>query len=451
MASLANFNSREKGQEERKRKKHRMPRKDRVSYFYDGDVGSVYYGPNHPMKPHRLCMTHSLVLGYELHKKLEVYRPHKAYPVELAQFHSSDYVEFLHRITPNLQHQYMKEMKRYNMGEDCPVFDDLFEFCRIYTGGTIDAARRLNHQLSDIAINWAGGLHHAKKCEASGFCYINDLVLGILELLKYHARVLYIDIDIHHGDGVEEAFYLTDRVMTVSFHKYGDFFFPGTGDVKDLGEKDGKYYAVNVPLKDGIDDLGFLRMFKPIISKVMEVYQPGAVVLQCGADSLAGDRLGCFNLSLDGHAECVAFVKKFNLPLLVTGGGGYTKQNVARCWTVETGVLVDTQLPNDIPHNDYYEYFKPDFMLKIPNPSPVENMNGKAYLSGVKVSVLENLRNLIHAPSVQMHELPPDMYVPDYDEDEANPDERIDQHLQDKMIQKDNEYYEDDRDNDHGG
>lgn len=94
-----------------------------------------------------------------------------------------------------------------------------------------DAAARLNHGLCDIAINWAGGLHHAKKSEGSGFCYVNDIVLGILELLKYHPRVLYIDIDVHHGDGVEEAFYVTDRVMTVSFHKYGDFF-PGTGDIK---------------------------------------------------------------------------------------------------------------------------------------------------------------------------------------------------------------------------
>ncbi|GMP88545.1 hypothetical protein CsSME_00040499 [Camellia sinensis var. sinensis] len=209
-----------------------MRSKDRIAYFYDGDVGSVYFGPNHPMKPHRLCMTHHLVLSYDLHKKMEIYRPHKAYPVELAQFHSADYVEFLHRITPDTQHLFSNELARYNLGEDCPVFENLFEFCQIYAGGTIDAARRLNNRLCDIAINWAGGLHHAKKCEASGFCYINDLVLGILELLKYHPRVLYIDIDVHHGDGVEEAFYFTDRVMTVSFHKYGDLFFPGTGDVK---------------------------------------------------------------------------------------------------------------------------------------------------------------------------------------------------------------------------
>lgn len=120
-----------------------------------------------------------------------------------------------------------------NLGEltDCPVFDGIFDFCQIYSGGTLDAVSRLNHGQCDIAINWAGGLHHAKKSEGSGFCYVNDIVLGILELLKYHPRVLYIDIDVHHGDGVEEAFYVTDRVMTVSFHKYGDFF-PGTGDIK---------------------------------------------------------------------------------------------------------------------------------------------------------------------------------------------------------------------------
>ena len=99
--------------------------------------------------------------------------------------------------------------------------------------------------------------------EASGFCYVNDIVLGILELLKYHNRVLYIDIDVHHGDGVEEAFYTTNRVMTVSFHKYGDFF-PGTGDIKDIGYNEGLYYAVNVPLNSGIDDDSFYVLFRNV-------------------------------------------------------------------------------------------------------------------------------------------------------------------------------------------
>jgi len=139
-----------------------------------------------------------------------------------------------------------------NVGDDCPVFEGLFEYCGLSAGGSMgtteifersstssafanypiaEGAARLNRGLCDIAINWAGGLHHAKKSEASGFCYVNDIVLGILELLRYYPRVLYIDIDVHHGDGVEEAFYTTDRVMTCSFHKYGEFF-PGTGELK---------------------------------------------------------------------------------------------------------------------------------------------------------------------------------------------------------------------------
>ncbi|PKU84582.1 histone deacetylase 9 [Dendrobium catenatum] len=420
-----------------------MPSKDRVAYFYDGDVGNVYFGPNHPMKPHRLCMTHHLVLSYELHKKMEIYRPHKAYPVELAQFHTADYVEFLHRITPDTQHLFANELAQYNLGEDCPVFENLFEFCQIYAGGTIDAARRLNNQLCDIAINWAGGLHHAKKCEASGFCYINDLVLGILELLKYHARVLYIDIDIHHGDGVEEAFYFTDRVMTVSFHKYGDLFFPGTGDVKEIGEREGKYYAINIPLKDGIDDASFTRLFKTIIAKVVETYIPGVIILQCGADSLAGDRLGCFNLSIEGHAECVKFVKKFNLPLLVTGGGGYTKENVARCWTVETSVLLDTELPNEIPENEYINYFAPDYSLKIQSRN-MENLNSKSYLRYIYIYITSFALTFYNFLQV-----PPDFYIPDFDDDELNPDERVSQHAQDKQIQREDEYYAGENDNDH--
>ena len=181
-----------------------------------------------------------------------------------------------------------------------------------------------------------------------------DIVLGILELLRFTPRVLYIDIDVHHGDGVEEAFYTTDRVMTVSFHKYGEYF-PGTGELRDIGVGAGKYYAVNFPLRDGIDDVSYKNIFEPIIKKVMEWYQPGAIVLQCGGDSLSGDRLGAFNLSMKGHANCVQFVKGFGLPVLVLGGGGYTMRNVARAWAYETGLLVNQQLSTTLPFNEYYE------------------------------------------------------------------------------------------------
>ena len=183
------------------------------------------------MKPHRIRMTHNLLLNYGLYRKMEIYRPHKATQEEMTKFHSDDYIRFLRSIRPDNMSEYNKQMQRFNVGEDCPVFDGLYEFCQLSGGGSVASAVKLNKQAADIAINWAGGLHHAKKSEASGFCYVNDIVLAILELLKYHQRVLYIDIDIHHGDGVEEAFYTTDRVMTVSFHKYGEYF-PGTGDLR---------------------------------------------------------------------------------------------------------------------------------------------------------------------------------------------------------------------------
>ncbi len=183
---------------------------------------------------------------------------------DMLRFHSEEYVEFLQQVTPqNIQAVgYTKYLSHFSVGDDCPVFDGLFDFCAMYTGASLEGAQKLNHNHSDICINWSGGLHHAKKFEASGFCYVNDIVIGILELLKYHPRVLYIDIDVHHGDGVQEAFYLTDRVMTVSFHKYGNWFFPGTGDMYETGAEAGRYYSVNIPLKEGIDDQSYFQVIQ---------------------------------------------------------------------------------------------------------------------------------------------------------------------------------------------
>ncbi|XP_078799263.1 histone deacetylase 2 isoform X1 [Oryzias latipes] len=398
-----------------------------------GDVGNYYYGQGHPMKPHRIRMTHNLLLNYGLYRKMEIYRPHKATADEMTKYHSDDYIKFLRSIRPDNMSEFSKQMQRFNVGEDCPVFDGLFEFCQLSAGGSAAGAVKLNRQQTDIAVNWAGGLHHAKKSEASGFCYVNDIVLAILELLKYHQRVLYIDIDIHHGDGVEEAFYTTDRVMTVSFHKYGEYF-PGTGDLRDIGAGKGKYYAVNFPLRDGIDDESYEQIFKPVMSKVMEMYQPSAVVLQCGSDSLSGDRLGCFNLTIRGHAKCVEYIKSFNLPLLMLGGGGYTIRNVARCWTYETAVALDTEIPDELPYNDYFEYFGPDFKLHI-SPSNMTNQNTQEYLDKIKQRLFENLRMLPHAPGVQMQAIPEDA-VPDdpLDEDKEDPDKRLSIRATDKRI-----------------
>lgn len=236
----------------------------------------------------------------------------------------------------------------------------------------------------------------------------------------------------------------------------------------------GRYYSVNVPLKEGIDDQSYVQLFKPVISAVMEFYRPTAIVLQCGADSLAGDRLGCFSLTTKGHGECVNFVKDFNIPTLVVGGGGYvsltsliiqnrtlicalipppiryTPKNVARCWTYETSLLVDEQISNEIPMNDYLECFAPDFALHPEFSNRQENTNSKQYLELITRHVYDNLKMCQHAPSVQMFERPEDG-LPSEDErmqDEPDPNVRISQSEEDRMVEPANEFYSGDQDND---
>ncbi|KAI1138134.1 hypothetical protein F5Y05DRAFT_52194 [Hypoxylon sp. FL0543] len=423
----------------------------KVAYFYDSDIGNFAYVSGHPMKPHRIRLAHSLIMNYGVYKKMEIYRAKPATRLEMTQFHTDEYIDFLQRVTPENMDNFQREQGKYNVGDDCPVFDGLFEFCGISAGGSMEGAARLNRQKCDIAVNWAGGLHHAKKSEASGFCYVNDIVLGILELLRFNKRVLYIDIDVHHGDGVEEAFYTTDRVMTVSFHKYGEYF-PGTGELRDIGIGQGRYYATNFPLRDGIDDASYKSIFEPVISSVMEYYNPDAVVLQCGGDSLSGDRLGCFNLSMDGHANCVKFVKSFNRPTLVLGGGGYTMRNVARTWAFETGLLVDAKMDRTLPFNEYYDYYGPDFTLDV-RASNMENANSPEYLEKIKNQLIENLRRTAHVPSVQMQDVPrhsmgamsdeEEAELDDLDEDE-NKDVRMTQRQWEQRIERDNEYEESD-------
>ncbi|KAJ5921364.1 Histone deacetylase RPD3 [Penicillium verhagenii] len=430
------------------------PNHKKVAYFYDSDVGNYAYVSGHPMKPHRIRMTHSLVMNYGLYKKMEIYRAKPASKYEMTQFHTDEYIDFLGKVTPDNMDQFSKEQSRYNVGDDCPVFDGLFEFCGISAGGSMEGAARLNRGKCEVAVNWAGGLHHAKKSEASGFCYVNDIVLGILELLRFKQRVLYVDIDVHHGDGVEEAFYTTDRVMTVSFHKYGEYF-PGTGELRDIGVGAGKNYAVNFPLRDGINDASYQSIFEPVIKSVMEWYRPEAVVLQCGGDSLSGDRLGCFNLSMRGHANCVNFIKSFDLPTLILGGGGYTMRNVARTWAFETGILVGDNLESELPYNDYYEYFAPDYELDV-RPSNMDNANTKDYLDKIRIQVIENLRRTAFAPSVQMTDVPrnplvdgmddeADDVMDDLDEDE-NKDKRFTQRRFDQYVEKPGELMSDSED-----
>jgi histone deacetylase 1/2 len=180
---------------------------------------------------------------------------------------------------------------------------------------------------------------------------------------------------------------------------------------QDIGAQKGKYYSVNFPLRDGIDDESYENIFKPIIQKVMDWYRPGAVVLQCGADSLSGDRLGCFNLSLKGHGACVEFVQSFGLPLLVLGGGGYTIRNVARCWTYETALLLKKDINDGT--NPYY------------SPHCITHTHSSASRSIFSRAALQRLLGVLRpglqtSPVALEHGEPQRSQVPREDQDQAD-------------------------------
>lgn len=164
------------------------------------NVGDFYFGPKHPMKPFRVQLTNDLIVKYNLYEAMKVYRPHHATDSDMEKFHSFEYILHLKSVkADNITNDLRLFLKRFQIGTsdlDCPIFEGLYNFCQISAGGSLAAAVNLNKNESDICINWAGGLHHAKKSLASGFCYINDIVLSIVELLKYNQRILYLDIDV---------------------------------------------------------------------------------------------------------------------------------------------------------------------------------------------------------------------------------------------------------------
>ena len=375
----------------------------------------VACGESHLMDPQRLRMVHALILSLGLRNAFQLHAVKPCERKELRMFHSPDYVEFLSTVShenivtkvidPDLCHGY--NIGPVRDGVDCTAFDGLFEYTKLVTGGSLDAARELTANYADIAINWAGGFHHAKQSNAAGFCYVNDCVIAIVELLKKFDRVLYVDIDFHHGDGVEQAFYITDRVCTVSFHRFGPKrVFPGTGDIGDHGDGLGAFHSINVPLLGGIGDTAYVDAFQDIVGAVVEKFKPGAIVLQAGADSLTGDSVGLengsFNLSTEAHAKCVEFVRDLNIPLLVLGGGGYSKHSVAKCWAIDTAILCGKkleQLPKTVPENDFYFKNYTDKNLHVHARKDAVDFNAPSRIESIKAKIHENIQHMrIYSP-----------------------------------------------------
>jgi histone deacetylase 1/2 len=214
-----------------------------------------------------------------------------------------------------------------------------------------------------------------------------------LELLKTFKKILYIDIDAHHGDGVEEAFYLSKRVLCLSFHNYQKFFFPESGCIENRGYREARRYSLNFPVKSGLKDQSFHGVFRPIIDEILTTFSPDMIVFQSGADSLSKDPIGKFNLSIKGHGKCIEILKNSKLPLLILGGGGYKISNVSRCWTYETSLLVHKEVSNKIPFNIYWTKYKKSFKLnfKVSNNS---DRNSKKNLLILRERIIKNVKKL---------------------------------------------------------
>ncbi|CAN8188848.1 unnamed protein product [Coccothraustes coccothraustes] len=323
--------------------------------------------------PKRASMVHSLIEAYCLLDQMMIVKPKVASMEEMASFHTDAYLQHLQKVSEEGDDDHPESVE-YGLGYDCPATEGIFEYAAAVGGATITAAQCLLDGKCKVAINWPGGWHHAKKDEASGFCYLNDAVLGILRLRQKFDRILYIDLDLHHGDGVEDAFSFTSKVMTVSLHKFSPGFFPGTGDVTDVGLGKGRYYSVNVPIQDGIQDEKYYQICESVLKEVYAAFNPSAVVLQLGADTIAGDPMCSFNMTPEGVGKCLKYVLQWQLATLVLGGGGYNLANTARCWTYLTGVILGRTLSSEIPDHEFFTEYGPDYVLEItPSCRPDRN------------------------------------------------------------------------------
>jgi acetoin utilization protein AcuC len=221
---------------------------------------------------------------------------------------------------------------------ECPIFPGMFEYVSLAAGGTVTGAR-LVLDGNRVAFNPSGGFHHAHPDHAAGFCFLNDVVLAAEVLVDAGKRVAIVDIDAHHGDAVQDAFYRRPEVLTISMHEDGRTLFPGTGFVEEIGEGTGRGYNVNLPLPSGTTDGCYLRAFREVVPPLLGAFSPDVLMLEIGMDTLVGDPLTHMRLTNGAPAEVVETLLAFGKPLLVTGGGGYHLEHTVRGWTLCWGVL----------------------------------------------------------------------------------------------------------------
>lgn len=332
---------------------------DKVALIYTDKFQEYNFGPSHPLRPLRLKLTYSLMEKLNLlkHNRLEVIEPRIATTEELEKAHDPEYIEVIKRLSENPADKTIKPYL-YGLGPgDNPIFEGMYEASALVCGGSIEAAD-IAWKNDDIMIgfNPAGGLHHAQKNKASGFCIFNDIAVAIhhLKKLKKNIRIAYVDIDAHHGDGVQWMFYNDPNVLTVSFHESGKFLFPGTGEVQEIGEGNGKGFSINFPLLPGTSNRMFIKLFRHCIPRILEAYSPDILFTQLGVDMHYNDPQTQMGLSISVYRDIAQTLYTSTHDYchnrwVAVGGGGYLVTVVPRAWSIFLARMLDVEVDNELP------------------------------------------------------------------------------------------------------
>jgi acetoin utilization protein AcuC len=290
-----------------------------------------------------------------LDESVPVLAPRPATEEELARVHAPEFIEIVKQLSvPGAD---ARAGLRYGLGtDDDPIVPGMHDAAALIAGATLVAAEAVMSGRVQRAFSVAGGLHHARRAEAAGFCIYSDLAVAIEWMKRAHgARVMYIDYDAHHGDGVQQIFYEDPEVLTVSFHESGTYLFPGTGYIDELGAGDGYGYSVNVPLDAHTEDESFQHCFVELVPALAEAFRPDVIVLQNGCDSHVLDPLTHLRCTTRLYEQLVRVVCQIAEQycggrVVATGGGGYAIYHVVpRAWTLVWAALRDIDVPDEIP------------------------------------------------------------------------------------------------------
>ncbi len=321
----------------------------RTAFIYSTAYARFDYGPTPPLRNVRLRLTHDLVRAHGL-LDLPTTCTVDAQPAPLEAmlaFHDRAYLDALRRVDGG---RVGRDVFFYGLGTaDNPIFPGVYEWSALVTGASLQAMELVASGRADVAFSIAGGLHHAHRAKASGFCYVNDPAVLIAHLVERGLRVVYVDIDVHHGDGVQWAFYDTDRVLTISLHESGLSLFPGTGFVEEAGQDKGQGFAVNVPFAPDTDDEIFAWAFDRVVPPLLAAFAPDILVTQLGVDTHRTDPLANLALTTGGFAHAVRAFRATGRPWIALGGGGYDVANVPRAWALAWALMNGLEPPAGVP------------------------------------------------------------------------------------------------------